>query len=85
MIEALKKLKIGKIIKSPKMSEYTTYKVGGKALAVVYPDNTDKLIKLLDYLHKENIKYKILGNGSNLIFSDDTYEGVSIKLDEFNN
>ncbi len=85
MIEALKKLKIGKIIKSPKMSEYTTYKVGGKALAVVYPDNTDKLIKLLDYLHKENIKYKILGNGSNLIFSDDTYEGVIIKLDEFNN
>ena len=67
------------------MSEYTTYKVGGKALAVVYPDNTDKLIKLLDYLHKENIKYKILGNGSNLIFSDDTYEGVIIKLDEFNN
>ena len=85
MIEALKKLKIGKIIKNPKMSEYTTYKVGGKALAVVYPDNTDKLIKLLDYLHKENIKYKILGNGSNLIFSDDTYEGVIIKLDEFNN
>ena len=85
MIEALKKLKIGKIIKSPKMSKYTTYKVGGKALAVVYPDNTDKLIKLLDYLHKENIKYKILGNGSNLIFSDDTYEGVIIKLDEFNN
>ena len=85
MIEALKKLKIGKIIKNPKMSEYTTYKVGGKALAVVYPDNTDKLIKLLDYLHKEKIKYKILGNGSNLIFSDDTYEGVIIKLDEFNN
>ena len=85
MIEALKKLKIGKIIKNPKMSEYTTYKVGGKALAVVYPDNTDKLIKLLDYLHKENIKYKILGNGSNLIFSDDTYEGVIIKLDEFIN
>ena len=85
MIEALKKLKIGKIIKNPKMSEYTTYKVGGRALAVVYTDNTDKLIKLLDYLHKENIKYKILGNGSNLIFSDDTYEGVIIKLDEFNN
>ncbi len=85
MIESLKKLKIGKIIKSPKMSEYTTYKVGGKALAIIFPDNIDKLIKLLDYLHKEKIKYKIVGNGSNLIFSDDNYEGVIIKLDEFNN
>ena len=85
MIESLKKLKIGKIIKSPKMSEYTTYKVGGKALAIIFPDNIDKLIKLLDYLHKEKIKYKIVGNGSNLIFSDNNYEGVIIKLDEFNN
>ncbi len=85
MIEVLKKLKVGKIIKNPKMSEYTTYKVGGKALAIVYPEDIDKLIKLLDYLKKENIKYKIVGNGSNLIFSDDTYEGVIIKLDEFNN
>lgn len=85
MIEVLKKLKVGKIIKNPKMSEYTTYKVGGKALAIVYPEDIDKLIKLLDYLKKENIKYKIVGNGSNLVFSDDTYEGVIIKLDEFNN
>ena len=85
MIEALKKLKVGKVVKSPKMSEYTTYKVGGKALAIVYPENIDKLIKLLDYLKKENIKYKILGNGSNVIFKDEAYEGIIIKLDEFNN
>ena len=31
------------------------------------------------------IKFKILGNGSNLIFSDEKYEGVLIKLSEFNN
>ena len=85
MIEKLKKLKVGKVVFEPKMSNYTTYKVGGNALAIVYPDDLDDLIKLLKFLKENNIKHKILGNGSNLIFSDETYEGVLIKLTEFNN
>lgn len=85
MIEKLKKLKVGKVIFDPKMSNYTTYKVGGNALAIVYPDNLKDLIKLLKFLKENNIKHKVLGNGSNLIFSDETYEGVLIKLTEFNN
>ena len=84
MIENLKKLKIGKIVANPKMSDYTTYKVGGNALAIIYPNNINNLIKLLKYLKKNNIKHKVLGNGSNLIFSDELYDGVLIKLDEFN-
>ena len=85
MIEKLKKLKVGKVVFEPKMSNYTTYKVGGNALAIVYPDHLNDLIKLLKFLKENNIKHKILGNGSNLIFSDETYEGVLIKLTEFNN
>lgn len=85
MIEKLKKLKVGKVIVEPKMSNYTTYKVGGNALAIVYPDNLNDLIKLLKFLKENNIKHKVLGNGSNLIFSDETYEGVLIKLTEFDN
>ncbi len=84
MIENLKKLKVGKVVINPNMSDYTTYKVGGNALAIIYPNNIDNLVKLLKYLNKNNIKHKILGNGSNLIFSDETYNGVLIKLEEFN-
>ncbi len=83
MIENLKKLKVGKVIADPKMSNYTTYKVGGNAIALVYPNDIKSLIKLLTYLKNNNVKYKILGNGSNLIFSDNKYEGVLIKLSEF--
>ena len=84
MIEKLKKLKVGKVVSNPKMSDYTTYKVGGNALAIIYPTDINSLIELLKYLDKNNIKHKILGNGSNLIFTDDLYDGVLIKLDEFN-
>ena len=73
MIEKLKKLKVGKVIVNPKMSDYTTYKVGGNALAIVYPNDVEDLIKLLNYLKENKIKFKILGNGSNLIFSDEKY------------
>jgi len=82
MIEEIKKLKIGKIIPEPLMKNYTTYKVGGKALAIVFPNNINNLIKLLTYLKEKNIKHIIIGNGSNLIFKDEDYNGVVIKLNE---
>lgn len=84
MTEELKKLKIGKIVLNPKMSDYTTYKVGGEAIALVSPNSVDNLIKLLNYLKGNKIKYMVIGNGSNLIFSDEKYDGIIIKLDELN-
>ena len=41
------------------------------------------MVELCKLIKTYNIKYKILGTGSNLLFSDDLYDGVLIKLDEF--
>lgn len=84
MIEEIRKLKIGKILENVDIREYTTYKVGGKAKLLVFPNNLTDLILLLDYIKENNIKYKILGRGSNLIFDGD-YDGILIKLDNFDN
>ena len=75
---------IGKIQRDVFASKFTTYKVGGLVRAIIIPKNIDRLVLLCKLIKKYNIKYKILGNGSNLLFSDKTYEGVLIKLDEFN-
>lgn len=83
-IEDIKALKCGKVLENVSLKKYTTYKAGGNAALLVIPNNVDNLIKLLKYIKEKNIKYKIIGNGSNLIFSDSDYEGVIIKLDEFN-
>lgn len=83
ILKSLKELKCGKV-ETIKLKNYTTYKVGG-VTTLISPKNTECLIKVLKYLKDKNIKYKILGNGSNLIFNDSGYEGVVIKLDEFNN
>ena len=83
-INSLKKLNIGEIKEYVDLKKYTTYKAGGLGRFLVIPDNRDSLIKLLNYIKKNNLKYKILGFGSNLIFSDSLYDGILIKLDNLN-
>ncbi len=83
VIDKIEKLNIGDVLKKVSLKDYTTYKAGGFA-DIVIPDDIDSLITLIKFLKQEKVKYKILGNGSNLIFSDGIYGGVLIKLDNFN-
>lgn len=84
-ITDLKQLNIGKLELNTSIKKYTTYKIGGNAACVVYPKSIEKLIQLMKFIKFRNIKYKIIGNGSNLIFSDKDFEGILIKLTEFDN
>lgn len=81
----LEKFNLGKIEKDISLSTLTTYKTGGIAKLVVYPNNINNLKQLLKLIHKHNIKYFILGKGSNTLFSDKEFNGVIIKLDKLNN
>lgn len=76
---------IGKIEKEVFLSKYTTYKVGGLCSCIIYPKDTEKLVKLIKLVRKYKLKHKIIGNGSNLIFSDKKYDGVIIKLNNLDN
>ena len=62
----------------------TTYRTGGTCKYVAFPDNIDNLIKLLNFLKNNNIPHKIFGNGSNILASDNDYNGVIIKLNKLN-
>ena len=83
MLKELEELNIGKIDTNVSLKKCTTYRVGGIAKYIAYPKNVNALVKLIKYLKNKNVKYKILGNGSNLLFSDKEYDGVLIKLTEF--
>lgn len=83
IVKDLKKIKCGKILTDVSLKEYTTYKINGKAKVIVFPKNKHELINLIKYIKENNVPYKILGNGSNLIFVKSVYEGILIKLSEF--
>ena len=60
-----------------------TYKLDVKAKYLIKVKSVDGLKNILDYLKKNNIKYFIIGAGSNVIL-DSYFKGAIIKL-EFNN
>jgi len=75
----------GDIKENVSLKTLTTLKVGGISKYVFYPKDVTSLKKALTLFKKNNINYKIFGNGSNIIPSDKIYDGVIIKLSSLNN
>lgn len=67
------------------LKKYNTYRINTTCSYLVFPKNINELINIIKELKKQQIKYLILGNGSNIIFSKEYYEYVIIKLDNLNN
>lgn len=79
-IDYLKKICGGKVLANEPMSRHTTFKIGGDADFFVVPFDTAHLSSLLRALNLEKIDFFILGNGSNLLVSDEGYRGVVVSL-----
>ncbi|MGN0622213.1 MAG: UDP-N-acetylmuramate dehydrogenase [Porcipelethomonas sp.] len=62
------------------LSKYTTFKVGGLCRAMVFIKSVRSLLSILNFLKKGNIAYYILGKGSNVIASDNGYNGVILLM-----
>lgn len=84
VIQYITNNKIGDYKENVSFKSLTTYKSGGNARLVVYPCDTSKLVLLIQFFKDNDISFKILGNGSNTLASDDDYNGVIVKLDHFN-
>ncbi len=82
-IDKLKKMKCGKIIENIDLVKYTTYKLHTIAKYMIFPNNIEDLKKILNFVNENSLKYKIIGGGANLIFKDKYYDGIIIKLDNF--
>lgn len=84
MIEKLKQLQIGKVEEFVDLKKYNTYRVSCVAKYIIYPKDVEACLRLLSFLKQENVSYRILGNGSNVLFREETFDGAIIKLDLFN-
>ena len=67
------------------LSNHTSFKVGGPASIFIEPANKTNLIKSLELVNEFNIKYFVLGGGSNIIVSDKGYQGAIITTSKLNN
>ena len=62
------------------MRLHTTFKVGGNARYYLVPESFDDVKKALDFAKEKKLPHYIIGKGSNLLFSDDPYDGVVIEI-----
>lgn len=81
--EDLMSMEVGKVIENEPMYKHTTYKVGGPAKIFVKAKDIDSLIQTLKYCRDHDIKRMVIGNGSDLLFSDKEYDGVIISMKSF--
>ncbi len=71
--------------KKVRLSRYTTFKIGGPADYFFVAKNEEALISVLKWAKKSHIPYYIIGEGSNILVSDEGFRGlvIQIKNNEF--
>ena len=74
--------KLGKLAEFEPLSKHTTLGVGGPARVFVQPSDKQSLVRVIGLVRELELEYKILGKGSNLLVSDDVFEGVIIQTDK---
>ena len=64
------------------MSHYTTMQVGGLASLVAFVRSAKELITAVEEAKKNNVRFVVIGNGSNVIFADEGFQGLVIVTSE---
>ncbi len=62
------------------LKDYTSFKIGGVADIMVFPDEVSKLSKIAAYTAENCVPVFVIGKGSNLLVSDKGVKGVVINI-----
>lgn len=62
-----------------RLAAHTTLNIGGPALALAMPATKEELLRGIACCREFSCPFLIIGNGSNIVFADEGYEGVVFK------
>lgn len=66
------------------LKDYTSYKTGGPAKYFAACYSTDDVRQALQYAYDNKLDYEVIGGGSNLLVSDNGYNGLIISTAKLN-
>ena len=75
---------IGDILDNEPLAPKTTFKVGGTADLFIAPQNFYSFQIAIEALLQNNVRFFIMGGGSNIVFSDDGFRGAVVYTGKFN-
>ena len=70
-----------KIYENELMSNYTSFKIGGPAEYLIKVQTTEELKEIIKIIKKQEIPLTIIGNGSNILVSDNGIKGIVLKIE----
>ena len=62
------------------LARHTTYRIGGPAALFITPNTYSALLKTIQVLKSEDVSWVVMGRGSNILVSDEGYDGAVIFL-----
>ena len=68
------------IQKNIPLAPLTTFKIGGPAKHFVEVSSEDEILEALNYAKENNLEIFVLGGGSNILVSDDGFDGLVIRM-----
>lgn len=71
-----------RVLEGEPMKKHTTFRIGGPADWLVLPQSEESILEVLSFCRKEGVPCFPMGNGSNLLVSDQGIPGVVMKLGE---
>lgn len=61
---------------------HTTFRIGGKADVAVFPETPSAFARAADACHQFGVPYRVIGNGSNVLFDDSGFAGAVLFTDK---
>lgn len=74
----------GEVLENADLTNYNTYGIKTSCDYLIKVKDEESLRELLVFLNNDDIKYFVVGGGSNIIFSDKHFHGVIISLEKLN-
>ncbi len=62
------------------LADYTTFKIGGPADHFVIVNQSEETLEALRWAQEQHLRVFVLGGGSNVVFPDEGYRGLVVKL-----
>ena len=69
-----------RVLVNEPMGRHTSFRIGGPADALILVNNEEELSAALAAVSRSGAEHMLIGNGSNLLVSDEGYPGIMIKL-----
>jgi len=69
-----------KVKENVSLAEYTTFKIGGSAKYFFKAKTKQDLVRAIEFAKSNHLAFFILGGGSNLLVSDNGFDGLVIKI-----